>query len=91
MGVTAAVAEVVRMTAARIINNATAPIITSGTQGRKNASARRVSNTPATARAMPAVTEMPATGSLESANARRDTPGMRRRGLAFVQGRIGAR
>ena len=87
----AAAAAVVRTTAARITNNATARIITSGTRDRRNASAQQVSNMPATAQAMPAARATAVTGSLASADAPRVIHGMRRRGLAFVQGRTGVR
>ena len=79
------------MTLAHIIKSATAPIITSGTRDRKNVSAPQVSNIPATARAMPGVTEIPVTASIPNVNARRDIHGMRHPDLAFVRGLTGAR
>ena len=87
----AAAAAVVRTTAARITKSATARIITSGTRGRRNAFVRQVSNMPATAQAMPAARATAVTGSLASADAPRVIHGTRRRGLAFVRGRIGVR
>ena len=87
----AAAAAVVRTTAARITKSATARIITSGMRDRRNVFARQVSNMPATAQAMPAARATAVTGSLASADAPRVIHGMRRRGLAFVRGRIGVR
>ena len=87
----AAAAAVVRTTAAHITKSATARIITSGTRGRRNAFARQVSNMPATGRDTPAARATAVTGSLASADAPRGIHGMRRRGLAFVRGRIGVR
>ena len=87
----AAAAAVVRTTAARITKSATARIITSGTRGRRNAFAQQVSNMPATALAMPAAREMPATTNTANANARRDTLGTRRPALVSARGRTGAR
>ena len=88
--VTAAAAEAVRTTAGRITKSATARIIMNGMRGRRNACARQVLSMPATGRAMPAGTGMAVTVNTASANVPRDTPGTRRRGLAFVRGRIGA-
>ena len=87
----AVTAEAVRTTAAHITKSATARIITSGMRGRRNAFARQVSNMPATGRDTPAARATAVTGSLASADAPRVIHGMRRRGLAFVRGRIGVR
>ena len=46
---------------------------------------------PATALAMPAAREMPATTNTANANARRDTLGTRRPALVSARGRTGAR
>ena len=86
-----AAAAVVRMTAARIIKSATARIIMSGMRGRRNVFARQVSNMPATAQDTSAARVTAVTGSLASADAPRVIHGTRRRGLAFVRGRIGVR